>query len=243
MAIFQLCGVGLPQACFSIFRRRCWVTRLCKHLPALRAHCYAFLGESCLTLGLTLGQFPPPTSGQNSNPVFWSSFSMLLHRNYTRTPVPLLCVFWDPNSHWRALGQTSHHPAHVHGLFQRWSEGKAAYNMKKWVVSAKNAGVRGRWQGEVFEREPPEDQVNYHISFCLYFFCFPSQRLNHRILHWFISDQYLYNHNKANSKLYILYTLIHIYLYIHNSGRMEESRALSTSWSFNYYIKNSLGEV
>lgn len=77
----------------------------------------------------------------------------LLHRNYTCTLVPLLCVFWDPNSHWRALEQTSHHPAHAHWLFQRWSGGKAAYNTK-WVVGAKYAGVRGRWQGEVFEREP-----------------------------------------------------------------------------------------
>lgn len=141
----------------------------------------------------------------------------LLHRNYTCTLVPLLCVFWDPNSHWRALGQTSHHPAHTHWLFQRWSGGKAPYNTK-WVVGAKNAGVRGRWQGEVFEREPPDDQVNYHTSFCLYFFCFPSQRLNHRILHWFISDQYLYSHNKANSNLYIYNAYINIYIYTYLIG-------------------------
>ena len=47
------------------------MTSLCKHLSALRAHCYAFLGhtwESCLMTGAhPQGQLPPPTSGQNSS--------------------------------------------------------------------------------------------------------------------------------------------------------------------------------
>lgn len=99
-AIFQLCGVGLLQACFSICRRRCWATRLCKHLPPLRAHCYVALSKDW---GSSSGCFLP--QHQDKTQILFSGLPsqlctcFLLHSSYTHTLGPLRCVSWDPNSH------------------------------------------------------------------------------------------------------------------------------------------------
>lgn len=86
------------------------------------------------------------------------------------------------------------------------------------MVGAKNAGVRGRWQGRRFWRgNLGDDQVNYHTSLPLFFLLSISETES-QILHWFISDQYLYSHNKANSNLYIYNTYINIYIYTYLIG-------------------------
>lgn len=145
-----------PSSLFLHLQKEVLETRLCKHLPPLRAHCYVVLSNDW---GSPSGCFLP--QHQDKTQILFSGLPsqlctcFLLHSSYTHTLGPLCCVSWDLNSHWRALGQMSHHPAHAHWLFQRGSGGKAAYNMKRRVVSAKNPGVRGRWQGDVFEREPP----------------------------------------------------------------------------------------
>lgn len=120
----------------------------------------------------------PPISGQNWNTYF------LIFPLFNSVPVSSILVtmlqLWH---HWFApTGRITPNKEQLdkwvtllmlHWFFQRRSGRKAMHNTKKWVVSAKNPGIRDRWLGDVSEREPPKRTVYYHKSICpcsIYYF-------------------------------------------------------------------------
>lgn len=179
-----------------------------------------------------LGFLPPPVSEQDWNIhflIFSILYLLLYFGSYTRTLALLLSFSWKDNSYWGTTRQMCY-PSKYAWSFQRRSGGKAAHDTMKWAVSAKNSGIRDRWWGDVSEREPPRRLVHYHKPLCPHIFCLLSQRLNHSVLHWLSSDQYLYSHNNINSNFYR-------YL-VEEWGKAKGCM----SWSFIYYIKKSVGE-